>query len=59
MRTIALIAVVLLASPVSLFAEQYANNNGQVVHTRVAPVSGLGQAPNWINHYHGRLKFID
>ena len=38
MRAIALIAVLVFTSPVSLFAEQYVSNNGQVVHTRLAPV---------------------
>jgi hypothetical protein len=56
MRTIALIAVVLLASPVSLFAEQYANNNGQVVHTRVAPVVAHKLVPPYrgVHTYQGR-----
>jgi hypothetical protein len=55
MRTIALIAVTLLASPVSLFAEQYASN-GQVVHTRVAPVVAHKLVPPFrgVHTYQGR-----
>ncbi|HEY2414319.1 MAG TPA: hypothetical protein VGI40_18890 [Pirellulaceae bacterium] len=56
MRAIAFIAVVLLVSPVSLFAEQYANGNGQVVHTRMAPVVAHKLVPPFrgVHTYQGR-----
>jgi hypothetical protein len=56
MRAIALIAVMLLASPVSLLAEQYATSNGQVVHTRLAPVVAHKVVPPFrgVHAYQGR-----
>ncbi len=56
MRAIALIAVMLLTSPVSLFAEQYTNSNGQVVHTRLAPVIAHKAVPPFrgVHTYQGR-----
>ena len=56
MRAIAFVAVMLLAAPVSLFAEQYASNNGQVVHTRLAPVVAHKVVPPFrgVHTYQGR-----
>jgi hypothetical protein len=56
MRAIAFLAVLIFASPVSLFAEQYANSNGHVVHTRLAPVVAHRMVPPYrgVHTYQGR-----
>ena len=56
MRTIAFIAVLVFGSPVSLLAEQYVGNNGQVVHTRLAPVIAHKAVPPFrgVHAYQGR-----
>jgi hypothetical protein len=56
MRAIALIAVLVLGSPLSVFAEQYVSNNGQVVHTRLAPVVAHKMVPPFrgVHTYQGR-----
>jgi hypothetical protein len=56
MRAFAFIAVLVFASPVSLFAEQYASSNGQVVHTRLAPVVAHKMVPPFrgVHTYQGR-----
>jgi hypothetical protein len=55
MRAIALITVLILGSPLSVFAEQYASN-GQVVHTRLAPVVAHKVVPPFrgVHTYQGR-----
>jgi hypothetical protein len=56
MRTAILIALALIASPVAARAEQYANGNGQVVHTRLAPVVAHKVVPPYrgVHTYQGR-----
>ena len=56
MRAIALIAVLVLGSPLSVFAEQYVSSNGQVVHTRLAPVVAHKMVPPFrgVHTYQGR-----
>lgn len=55
MRAIALIAVLVFASPMSVFAEQY-SRGGQVVHTRLAPVIAHKAVPPFrgVHTYQGR-----
>ena len=56
MRAFALIAVLVFTSPVSLFAEQHVAPNGQVVHTRLAPVVAHKVVPPFrgVHAYQGR-----
>ncbi len=55
MRTLALIAILLLASPLAARAEQYASGD-QIVHTRRAPVVAHKMVPPFrgVHVYQGR-----